>query len=116
MLRRTNRLATMLNRRVEVWHSVKSAERDRLGQFQVEDKQYCTMYACIIPQTGGLLTGRTADTALVRTTHKILTRYRADITPDMWIVADGVRYNILYIMDPNLDRERLEIFTEVLLV
>jgi len=28
---------------------------------------------------------------------------------------DGVRYNILYIMDPYLDHERLEVFCEVLL-
>lgn len=116
MLRRNNRLATMLNKRVEVWHSVKSTERDRLGQFPVEDKLYTTAYACVIPQTGGLLNGRTADTTLTRTTHKILMRYRDDITPDMWIMADGVRYNILYVMDPNLNLERLEIFTEVILL
>ena len=42
-------------------------------------------------------------------------RYCKDITPDMWFVYDGVRYNILYIMDPYLDHERLEIFCEVLL-
>ena len=69
----------------------------------------------VIPQTGSLLSGRTADTTLSRTTHKIVMRYCKDITPDMWFVYDGIRYNILYIMDPYLDHERLEIFCEVLL-
>lgn len=115
MLRRNNRLATMLNHRVEVWHSVKATERDRLGQYPMEDKLYTTVYASVIPQTGSLLTGRTAETTLTRTTHKIIMRYRDDIRPDMWVTVDGVRYDILYIMDPNLDHERLEIFVEVVL-
>ena len=115
MLRRTNRLSTMLNRRVEVWESVKSEERNKLGQFPVEDRLYTVVYGSVLPQTGGLLSGRTADTALTRTTHKILMRFREDIRSDMWIVVDGVRYDILYIMNPNLDNERLEIFVEVVL-
>lgn len=115
MLRRNNRLATMLNRRVEIWHRAKATERDRLGQRPVEDKLYTTVYASVIPQTGGLLSGRTADTTLTRTTHKIIMRYREDIRNDMWVTVDGVRYDILYIMDPNLDHERLEIFVEVVL-
>lgn len=115
MLRRTNRLSTMLNKRVEVWKSEKSSERDRLGQYPVENKLYTTAYACIIPQTGGLLHGRSADTALTRTTHKILMRYRDDIKSDMWFIVDGVRYDILYVMNTNHNNERLEVFCEVVL-
>ena len=113
MLRRTNRLATMLNKRVEVWHSVKSTERNRLGQCPIEDKLFTVVYGAVIPQTGSLLNGRTADTVLTRTTHKVLMRYRDDITADMWLIVDGVRYEIIYVMNPNLDNERLEIFVEV---
>lgn len=115
MLRRNNRLSTMLNRRVEVWHKVKSTVRDRLGQYPEEKKLFKVVYACVIPQTGGLLNGRTAETDLVRTTHKIIMRYRDDITADMWVMVDGVRYDILYVMNPNLDNERLELFVEVVL-
>jgi len=113
MLRRTGRLATMLNRRVAFYHNVRSDVRDALGQFPTVDAVYATVWAAVLPQTGSLLSGRTAETTLSRTTHKVITRYRNDITPDMWIMVDGVRYNILYIMDPNLDHERLEIFCEV---
>ena len=113
MLRRTNRLATELNKRVEIYHSVRSQTKDALGQYPIVDTLYTETYAAIIPQTGSLLSGRAADTTLSRTTHKIKLRYRGDITPDMWVVADGVRYDILYILDPNLDHERLELFCEV---
>ena len=113
MLRRTNRLATELNKRVAIWHSVKSLTKDALGQYPIVDTKYIDTYAAIIPQTGSLLTGRAADTTLSRTTHKIKLRYRNDITPDMWVMADGVRYDILYILDPSLDHERLELFCEV---
>jgi hypothetical protein len=33
----------------------------------------------------------------------------------MWLIIDGKRYNILYTMDPYLNHERLEIFTEVVI-
>lgn len=113
MLRRTNQLSTELTKRVEFWHNVKHNERNRLGQYPIEPVLYQTVYAAIIPQTGSLLSGRAADTTLSRTTHKIKIRYRNDITPDMWIVYQGVRYDILYVLDPNLNHERLEIFCEV---
>ena len=109
------RLTNVLNKRLELWHRVKSTEKNRLGQYPVEDKLFTTVWAGVIPQTGSLLKGRTADTTLSKTTHKILTRYRKDITPDMWFMYDGVRYNILYIMDTDLNHERLEIFCEVVI-
>lgn len=113
MRRINNRLATQLNKRVEIWHRVASDTRNELGQKPVEDRLFDTVYAGIIPQTGSLLTGRTADTDLSRTTHKVIMRYRADLSPDMWIIVEKVRYDILYIMDPFLNHERLEVFCEV---
>ena len=115
MLRKTDwRLSSILNRRIEVWHREKSTEKNRLGQYPVEDKVYATVWAGIVPQTGSLLKGRSADTTLSKTTHKIILRYRDDITTDMWFVYRGQRYDILYIMDTSLNHERLEIFCEVL--
>lgn len=107
------RLSSMLNKRVEIWHNVKSDTKDRLGQYPTEDKLYRIAYAGVIPQTGSLLSGRAADTTLSRTTHKVVMRYCTDLTADMWFMYEGVRYNILYIMDPYLDHERLEVFCEV---
>jgi head-tail adaptor len=103
----------MLNKQLEVWANVKSNTKNRLGQYPVEDTHIETVYGCIIPQTGSLLRGREAETTLSKTTHKIVIRYRTDITPDMWFIYEGQRYNILYVMDSNLDHERLEIFCEV---
>ena len=67
----------------------------------------------VVPQTGSLLTGRPAETQLSRTTHKIIIRYRKDVTPDMWMEIQGQRYTILYILDPYLRHETLELFCEV---
>lgn len=115
MFRNTTMLSTMLNKRVEIWHSVKSSTRDELGQYPVVDELYTTVWAGVVPQTGNLLNGRVADTTLARTTHKIIMRYRNDIKPDMWVMFEGVRYNILYVLDPYSNHERLEVFAEVLL-
>lgn len=115
MFRNTDRLTTMLNKRIEIWHRRPSETIDRLGQHPQVDEKYCSVWAGIIPQTGGLLRGRVADVQLARTTHKIVIRYRPDITEDMWIMHDGTRYDILYVMNPYLNNERLEIFCEVVI-
>ena len=110
-----NRLSSMLNTQVEVWHNTKAQEKNELGQYPVIPQRFCTAWACIIPQTGSLLSGRSADTALTKTTHKIVMNYRDDLTADMWIMYKNQRYNIIYILDPYNDRQRLEVFAEVLL-
>ena len=67
----------------------------------------------VTPQTGSLLTGRPAETVLSRTTHKVTIRYRPGITADMWLEIGGEPYDILYILDPYLRHETLELFCEV---
>lgn len=88
---------------------------NELGQYPIVDTVIGNMHCGVIPQTGGLLSGRTAETTLARTTHKFVCRYRNDIEPDMWLIIGGQKYNILYVMDPYLNKERLEIFTEVVI-
>ncbi len=42
-------------------------------------------------------------------------RYRSNIEPATWLIIEGQKYNnILYVMDPP-NKERLEIFTEVVI-
>lgn len=106
-------LASNLNQRAQIWKNGTSATKDALGQYPQEDQPVATVWAGVIPQTGSLLTGRTAETMLTKTTHKIILRYRTDLTPDMWLTVGGVRYDILYILDPYLRHERLEVFCEV---
>ena len=110
-----NRLSSMLKNRISVYGTVTSTEKNRLGQYPKEDKKLFEVWACIIPQTGSLLNNRPADTTLTRTTHKIVMRYNKNITSANWFVYDGVRYDILYIMDPYLNSERLECFCEVVI-
>jgi len=88
-------------------------EKDELGQYPVEPTIVATVWCAVIPQTGSLLQGRPGETELARTTHKIVIRYRPDVTPDMWMEVQGVRYDILYVMDPYHDHTTLELFCEV---
>ena len=112
---RKGRLSTLLQHKAELHINEKSTEMNKLGQYPIVDKTLGTFNCGIVPQTGSLLYGRTADTALTRTTHKIVCRYRKDIKPEMWLIIEGIRYEILYALDPYLNKERLEIFTEVVI-
>lgn len=116
MLRRNqtnNQLASLLNTRVKICYNGRTSVKNALGQYDIVEKVLDDVWACMVPQTGGLLSGRTAETTLSRTTHKIIIRYRNDITSDMWINHKNQRYDILYILDPYNNHERLELFCEV---
>lgn len=112
---RKGRLSTLLQHHAEIHANRKSTTMNELGQYPIVDTVIGNMHCGVIPQTGGLLSGRTAETTLARTTHKVVGRYRNDIEPDMWLIIEGQKYNILYVMDPYLNKERLEIFTEVVI-
>lgn len=106
------RLGSMCKNRLEVWGSVTSDTKNRLGQYPKEDKKLFTVWGAILPQTGGLLNGRPADTILTRVTHKIIVRYTDKIKSSNWIIYKGHRYDINYIIDPYLNNERLELYVE----
>ena len=105
--------STRLNRQCTIKVKAKSPEKDALGQYPIIDTVVADVWCGVTPQTGTMLSGRQADTILTRTTHKVTIRYRDDIGPEMWLEIDGVRYEILYIMDPYLRHEVLELFCEV---
>lgn len=109
-------LAGRLKHKIEIWENVITDNDNILGQKIWEPKLVKKKWAEIIPQTGSLLNNRLADTSISRTTHKIIVRYDADIKTDMWITVRGERYNILYILNPYLRNEWLEIFCEVLTI
>lgn len=88
-------------------------EKDESGQYPAEEQTVARVWCQVVPQTGSLLSGRPGETALARTTHKIVIRYRKGITPDMWLEVEGEKYDILYILDPYLRHISLEIFCEV---
>lgn len=109
------RLSSMLKNRLEVWAIETAKEKNKLGQYPKQEKKQFEVYGAILPQTGGLLNNRPADTVLTRTTHKIVCRYNKNITSANWFIYDGVRYNILYILDPYLNHERMEVYCEVVI-
>ena len=106
-------ITSKLNRRVEVWRRAKSTTRNELNQFDYVDSKVKTIWAAVVPQTGTLLSNRPADTLLTQTTHKIICRYDPLIKKDMWLIYEGERYDILYILDPYLSHDSLEIFCRV---
>ncbi|MBU5464966.1 phage head closure protein [Anaerotignum sp. MSJ-24] len=104
-------LAGRLNRKIELWENVKTESVNAIGQTKWEGRKVRDLWAEVRPQTGSLL-NRTAETKLSRTTHKIIIRYIQDVTPGMWFMAGGQRYDIIYILDPYLAHDTLEIFCE----
>ena len=98
-------LASDLRHRAVIRRMAQGCEKDALGQYPVEPERVATVWCSVTPQTGSLLSGRPAETQLSRTTHKVTIRYRKGIT--------GETYDILYILDPYLRHETLEIFCEV---
>lgn len=104
-------LSSILNRKIEIYQPIQGDENE-LGQRDIAEKLIDTVYAAIVPQTGTMLHGRAADTVLTRVTHKFIIRYRSDLTTDMYIRYGGQRYDIIYLLDPYANHERLEIFTE----
>ena len=65
-------LSSRLNRRAEIWKNGVSATKDALGQYPQEDQKVAAVWAGVTPQTGSMLSGRTAETQLTRTTHKVM--------------------------------------------
>lgn len=110
-----NNLSGRLNKKIEFWQNIQTEKRNELGQKAWENQKVKTAWAEVKPQTGSLLSGRAAESTLSRTTHKITVRYDTRIKEDMWVIADGRRYEILYILDPYLSGEVMEIFCEVVI-
>lgn len=110
-----NNLSGRLNKKIEFWQNIQTEKRNEIGQKAWENQKVKRAWAEVKPQTGSLLSGRAAESTLSRTTHKITVRYDARIKEDMWVVADGRRYEILYILDPYLSGEVMEIFCEVVI-
>lgn len=102
-----------MNKRVELWQRQKLSQTNEAGQEQYQDAKVATFWAQLRPQTGSLLSGRTAGTAISKTTHKVICRYRTGVGADMWLLYGGQRYNIIYVLDPYEKHQTLEMFCEV---
>ncbi|EKQ50268.1 MULTISPECIES: phage head closure protein [unclassified Clostridium] len=103
-----------LDKKIEVWGKVEvhdeELNEDTFQDAKIKDKP---IWCKIIPQTGSLQKQQ-ANTMLSSVTHKIKVRYGAgkDITQDMWLIHQGHRFDIKYILDPYFAHQFLEIFCE----
>ena len=109
-------LTNSLNRRVELWRNTVDGQKNELGQDLNIPVTVADLWAGIISLTGSLLSGRTAETTLSKTTHKIIIRYTKNIKPSDWFIYKGKRFNILYISDPDDMHRMIEAFCEVVSV
>lgn len=102
-----------LNNKIAIWGNIaQESQYDELGNDLVSEQQLFTVWANIESRTGSLLSGRTADTLLSKTTHKIIIRYNKSIKPEHWIMYDGRRFDIDYISDPDFSKRYLEVFVQ----
>lgn len=99
------------NKRIEIWGKVSMI--NELLENDFENGKIKTIWSSIVPQTAKLQTQQ-ADTIVSNTTHKITCRYSAakDIKQDNWIVFNGKRFDINYILNPFEANVELEIFAE----
>ncbi|MFA5527658.1 MAG: phage head closure protein [Peptostreptococcales bacterium] len=100
-----------MRNRVEVWSY--TTYNNKLGEITHKPKKIITIWAAIIPQTGSLQKQQ-AETVLSNVTHKIITRYSSgkSITQDMWLIYQGKRFDIKFILNPFYKNETLELFCE----
>ncbi len=107
-----------LDKRVEIWGKTPveniagEPEIDELGTQIYDDTMLAEVWAQVSPRTGSLLAGRSADTILSKVTHKIIIRYSAfpALSVANWIMYQGHRFNIDYVLNPDFRNEYLEIF------
>ncbi|WMI80906.1 phage head closure protein [Anaerotignum sp. MB30-C6] len=102
-------IATKLNRKAELWGN--KDKENELGELDQEPVKIKDLYVAIIPQTGKLQNGQ-GNTILSSVTTKFICRYQKGITYDMWLVYNGTRHDIKYILDPYAEHAILEIFCE----
>lgn len=101
-----------LNKRVIFYRNEPTGKTTELGADEMQETPFYECWASIEPRTGSLLAGRTADTAVSKTTHKITIRYDARISYGCWILYDGHRFDIDYISDPYFNKRYLELFVQ----
>ena len=108
-----DRLSSKLSQKGVIKVMGQGEEKEETGQYPAVEKTVATVWCQVVPQTGSLLSGRPAETVLARTTHKIVMRYRKDITPDMWVEVDGEKYDRPQVMEPHQKHVSLDLFCEV---
>ena len=99
------------SKQLELWCNQRT--QNELLEDGIAPTKIRNVWCEVIPQTGQMQRAQ-ADTLLTNCTHKVKLRYLSgkDITPDMWLMFRGRRFDIKYILNPRLANEDLEIFVQ----
>jgi head-tail adaptor len=97
-----------LRDRVEIWHN--RLVENSMHEYEPVPELVCSVMATVDIRGGG--TAGVDD--IVETTNDatVTIRYRPGITPDMWVVIGGERWDIRYIEDPHNRHETLVLYVE----
>lgn len=107
-----------LNRVIEIWQEQPSKTLfDELGTSKLVPVKIKSVYASMVPQTGSLLNNRAGGTLLSKSTHKIIIRHSAfpELSNKYFIIYKNHRFQIDYVLNPNMKNESLEVFCEELI-
>lgn len=99
-----------LNKRIEIWGKTEVETALKENSYKEDCLKRC--WARIIPKTGSLISGRPVDTIVSKTTHIVKIRYSSlpTLKEDNWIIFNGHRFDIDYILNPYFKNELYEIF------
>ena len=97
-----------LRDRIEIWRN--RLVENSMHEYEPVPELVCSVMAAIDFRGGG--TAGVDD--IVETTNDatVTIRYRPGITPDMWVVINGERWDIRYIEDPHNRHETLVLHVE----
>lgn len=99
------------NRKAELWG--KTETENELGELDYIDGKIKDLFVRIVPQTGNMANAP-ADTVLAKVTTRFVCRYGSgkDIDETMWLIFNGRRHNIKWIVDPYAKQEEIELYCE----
>lgn len=98
--------------KVDVWGKVEF--KNEMLETDYTPEKIMSLWAEVIPQTGSMGKRQGVETLLTNVTHKVVVRYHSakDVKQDMWIMYQGHRLDIRFILNPYFLNETLEIFCE----
>lgn len=107
---------TNYNTPVDIYIDEESDQVDEAGDKITVPKKLATVFARVEDRTGGLLTGRSANSILSTVTHKFSWHYYnfPEVIPRKhYLMFENKQYNIDYADDFELRHEELQVFATV---
>jgi len=98
------------------WYTLEEYTND-LSQMDVRDKKVKSVYAQIIPKSGGISQFQAIEPEVnsVSVTHTFKCRYRScpDVTSADWFIYNGKKYQVIDFMEDFKNRQFVDISTKL---